>query len=110
MTAADSLAGAFERAQQWVLDLAAEGPDVRTLAHKKIVEEVTELSKQPDDITEAADVLICLSALATRNGWTAADLAAAVHTKVAINETRTWTRESENHPWRHVPASAASLA
>ena len=91
-----ALTSAFERAQDWMVDLAESGgPDFLVLAHKKTAEEAEELAETPEDIEEWSDVFICLSAVAARNGWTMADLATATHAKVTKNQAREYAKEKK---------------
>lgn len=82
------------------------GPGERlkgVLAH--IREELEEVEKEPQDISEWADLLILTIDGATRQGFSGADLIGAYHDKMFTNRTREWPdwREfSEDEPINHV--------
>jgi hypothetical protein len=58
------------------------------LAH--LAREVGETRKDPNDITEWADMFILFLGSAGRNFFVTADLIAAAHAKMDINEKRKW--------------------
>lgn len=57
--------------------------------------EVREVQKDPNDLTEWADVLILFLGSAGRNFFVTQDLIAAAHAKMAINEKRQWPAEAD---------------
>lgn len=96
----EPLLDALAAAVAWIEDLADGGPDVRVTSPIKILEEAAELSEAPDDIEEAADVAIALTALCLNQRFTQRDLAAAIEKKVTKNLGRTWYMV--NGAWQHV--------
>ena len=61
---------------------------------EKLNEEIAELRKQPDDVTEYADVLMCIFILADRNDINYRKLKRAFKKKLQININRKWIKDS----------------
>jgi hypothetical protein len=68
---------------------------------RKAVEEAQELADEPDDLTEAADLLIVLLGYLTGRGLLFVELLDAANDKMTINEKRQWER-MPNGAWKHV--------
>ena len=60
----------------------------------KINEELAELRKQPDDVTEYVDVVMCIFILADRNGISYNQLKKAFSKKLEININRKWYKNA----------------
>lgn len=93
---------AFTQAADWLNRLAESGPDLTVNAHRKTAHEAQELAEEPS-LEEFADVVICLVGTALHHGWSEAEVARAVMSKVSINSARTWAQEPDG-TWQHVPA------
>ena len=73
----------------------------------KMAEEASELANDPDDLEEAADVLITMLGWLDAKGLTWSDLLSMAMIKMAINEERVWERR-EDGTWQHVEGSDAA--
>lgn len=98
-TDVERLRQALEAAAEWLNGLADSGPDLKVNAHHKAVHEARELAEDPN-LTELADVVICLVGASLHHRWTLGDVADAVVRKVAINRARTWSQQPDG-TWQH---------
>jgi hypothetical protein len=67
----------------------------------KALDEIGELRKNPNDLSEWADVFICLLGAAAIQNIMPAELVRAAHEKMEVNEKRKWKR-TEDGTYQHV--------
>lgn len=77
---------------EWAVKTFGEAKGPQRCA-AKLVNEALELLKNPDDIEEAADILIMLCSWLRDAGYSVDDLLAAAWAKHQKNKTRKWKRD-----------------
>ena len=104
-TAPAGMSEAMAVGRAWLRELRdGGGPDMAPTAPAKLAKEAAELAANPTSVEEMADVLLCVAGIQVRNGWSDADLLAAVAAKIEINRARTWARQPDG-TWQHRPGS-----
>ena len=100
----DELERYIERQREWSLNTF--GPGVRDEGiSNHIRKELTEIQEAPGDVMEWIDVIILALDGALRNGYSPADITAALLSKQAINLEREWPdwRQFKNgEPIEHI--------
>ena len=88
-----------ERIVDWSMNTLKDPPLDGTLRH--LAEEVDDLRSNPYDPLALADVFILLMGICSKVGFSMDDMAVAVSSKQAINESRLWKEADEEGIIRH---------
>ena len=91
---------AYARATTWFETLGGQGIDLTTNGHLKVRNEAIEFAEDPS-LEEAADVFISLVGALHQRGWGSPELAAAVVSKMTVNEKRSWAISGDG-TYQHV--------
>lgn len=94
-----TLRGAANDVTGWFGLLAQLGFDT-SAQDLKVSKEAAEFAENPS-LDEAADVFISLLGSCRTHGWSQEDLAAAVHSKMAVNRQRKWI-QLDDGTYQHV--------
>ena len=84
---------------QWACETFGPGPRAGVFRH--LEKEVAEAEKNPEDVSEWADLLILTFDGAMRNGHEPEDILRAYHAKMIVNREREWP------DWRGQPTDVA---
>lgn len=95
----NSFQGLQDRIVRWSNDTLGNPPLDGTLKH--LAEEVRDLQENPYDPLALADVFILLMGICHKVGFSMDDMAVAVQSKQAINESRIWGEADEEGIIRH---------
>ena len=94
---ADLLAELFDDVARFVTDVIPQTVNSPAL---KCAKEAREFAEEPS-LDEAADVLTCVLGWVHLAGHDVHALLAASHTKMAINNARTWQQQPDG-TWQHI--------